>query len=367
MIDQVGDPADTTVRRILLLSHTHAFGAFRVGSHHYARTLALRGFDVVHLSTPISLAHRVTRRVTRAEDDATPRRPHQDDDGVTHVIPRTVLPRPSGRFRVQRELARHNISPTFDAVLIDQPLLWDDSVRALSRTLVYRPTDLYPSGIKQKLQREIIRAADGVVTTSAEVHRALGTLHVPSLVLENGVDAARFTFPEPETAPRPAVCAYVGALDERFDWQQVASWAKAHPVMRFMIAGPHRAPPIALPPNVELLGAVAYDSLPAFLHGARVGLLPLSADPLNAGRSPMKLYEYLAAGLSVVARATPVLQDDVEAGVFTYSDDADSAAAIERALSRSSPNTPGTQYATAQSWDAKTDALVAFLAGLPGW
>ena len=44
--------------RILFLSHSHPFGAFRVGSHHYARVLSERGADVVHLSTPISLIHR---------------------------------------------------------------------------------------------------------------------------------------------------------------------------------------------------------------------------------------------------------------------------------------------------------------------
>src|SRR5690606_11227582 len=50
--------------RILFLSHSHSFGPFRVGSHHLARTLAQRGAEVVHLSTPISVAHRVTGRVS---------------------------------------------------------------------------------------------------------------------------------------------------------------------------------------------------------------------------------------------------------------------------------------------------------------
>ncbi len=50
--------------RILFLSHTHAFGPFRVGSHHYARTLARGGAEVVHLSTPLSPAHRATNTPT---------------------------------------------------------------------------------------------------------------------------------------------------------------------------------------------------------------------------------------------------------------------------------------------------------------
>src|SRR4051812_15650367 len=118
----------TGPQRILFLAHSSAFGAFRVGSHHYARTLAGRGAEVVHLSTPISFAHRVTGRVSPAAVAAVPRGPRRDAQGVTHIVPRSALPVPYGRFRVGRELLRHGIRPPFDVVLIDQPLLWDDSV-----------------------------------------------------------------------------------------------------------------------------------------------------------------------------------------------------------------------------------------------
>jgi len=352
--------------RILFLSHSHAFGPFRVGSHHYARTLAQRGAGVVHLSTPISLAHRASGRVSRADDAAVPRGPHRDADGVTRLVPRTMLPRPYGPFRVANELRRHGIRPEFDAVLIDQPLLWDDTVRSLTSRLVYRPTDLYPDGVKAQQQRLIVAAADGVIATSAEVLRDLGPLAVPALALENGVDAAHFATPSAETDTRLNVCVYVGALDGRFDWTQLATWAQSNPEVRFVIAGPAAEPQVELPHNVELLGPIAYDDVPALLQGSRVGLLPLSDDPLNAGRSPMKLYEYLSAGLAVVSRETPVIHADESAGVFTYGGSVDAGAALHRALRHPSPNAAGTQRAVAESWDAKTDALAQFIWGLAG-
>ena len=350
--------------RILFLSHSHAFGAFRVGSHHYARALARSGVDVVHLSTPISLAHRVTGRVSREASSAVPRGPRRDVDGVTHLVPRTALPVPYGRFRVADELHRHDIDPAFDAVLLDQPLLWDASVRALSTRLVYRPTDLYPAGVKEQQQRRILAAADGVVATSAEVLRELGPLGIPTLVLENGVDAARFTSTG-ATGERSPLCVYVGALDGRFDWYQLNAWARAHPHVRFAVAGPSARPPVDVATNVDLLGSVPYDALPALLQGARVGLLPLSDDPLNAGRSPMKLYEYLAAGLVVVSRETPVIRPDEGAGVFTYAAAGEADSALRRALEHPTPNMAGMQRAAAESWETKTGALTAFLSGLP--
>jgi len=354
------------VKDVLLLSHSHPYGPFRVGSHHYARELARTGVRVVHLSTPVSLAHRATGRVNATTSSSIPYGPRVDQDDVTTVVPRTVLPRPYGRFRVADELARLDLPTRFDAVLIDQPLLWDASVRALAPRLAYRPTDTYPTGVKARLQKDILAHADGVVATSNEVLRALGPVTLPSLVLENGVEIARFE--SRRTAPRPDVCVYVGALDHRFDWSQVSAWATAHPDLRFDIVGPDPAPPTALPSNVVLHGAVPYGRVPGMLHAARVGLLPLSDDPLNAGRSPMKLYEYLAAGLAVVTRETPVLHSDATAGVYGYraSDGADSAeAALRRALAHASPNTPGVTRARTASWPAKTAALMRFLTTLP--
>lgn len=359
------DPASVVGRRILFLAHSHAFGPFRVGSHHYARVLAGNGAEVVHLSTPISLAHRATGRVSRDAAADVPEGPQRDADGVTHLVPRTILPRPYGRFRVARELRRHGILPDFDAVLVDQPLLWDNSVRGMARRLVYRPTDLYPVGVKARRQRRIFEASDGVVATSAVVLHGLGAADIPALVLENGVDAARFAASEGAAQARPDVCVYVGALDGRFDWERVMAWARSYPHVRFAIAGPAAAAPGDLPANVELLGPVAYDALPAVLHDARVGLLPLSDDPLNAGRSPMKLYEYLAAGLAVVARATPVIASDVSAGLFTYTEPAQADAALGLALEHPSPNAAGVRRARTQSWEEKTRTLMAFLAELP--
>ena len=354
-------------RRILLLSHTHAFGAFRVGSHHYARTLAQGAAEVIHLSTPVSFAHRATGRTDSSALAALPHGPHIDADGVTHLVPRTTLPRPYGTFRVARELSRHGLPTTFDLVLLDQPLLWDASVRALSPHLIYRPTDAYPTGVKSRLQNRILAAADGVIATSSEVLRGLGPLATPSLELPNGVDTTRFAAAGGrEGASRPAIAVYVGSLDRRFDWPRVVAWAQTHPEVTFAIAGPAPAPPTTLPTNVEVLGPVAYDALPTLLQSARVGLLPLSDDRLNAGRSPMKLYEYLAAGLAVVARATPVLRPDGPAGVFTYTDAEDADAALRRALEHPSPNATGVARAAAESWEAKTAALMRFAESLPG-
>ncbi len=80
-------------------------------------------------------------------------------------------------------------------------------------------------------------------------------------------------------------------------------------------------------------------------------MLPLSEHPTNAGRSPMKLYEYLAAGLRVVARRTPALAAVPLADVALYgppvagagespSTDPDTPAAAGRAYAHAHAKAP---------------------------
>jgi len=104
--------------------------------------------------------------------------------------------------------------------------------------------------------------------------------------------------------------AYAGAIDFRFDAELVVRLAKARPEIEFVIIGSGTdSHSLAAPDlqNLRWLGTRPYAQLPAYLQHANVGLLPLNDHPANAGRSPMKLYEYAAAGLSVLATRTQEL------------------------------------------------------------
>jgi glycosyltransferase involved in cell wall biosynthesis len=106
--------------------------------------------------------------------------------------------------------------------------------------------------------------------------------------------------------PRRAV--YAGAIDNRFGVALLLALARARPDVEFVLIGSGTAvAEIAASrlENVHLLGIRPYADLPAYLQHANVGLLPLNAHPANAGRSPMKFYEYAAAGLPIAASLTP--------------------------------------------------------------
>ena len=53
--------------------------------------------------------------------------------------------------------------------------------------------------------------------------------------------------------------------------------------------------------NIHLLGPRPYQSLPAYLKGFDVALLPNTLNEYTANMFPMKFFEYLAAGKPVVS------------------------------------------------------------------
>lgn len=337
-------------RKILFISHTVDRGTFKVGSHHLARELARQGHLVGHMSTPVSVAHRYFRSKDSARLALAVAGPRVDEYGVVHFIPSAILPMKlaENRVAISAEIVATGFEDA-DLLFVDQPLLACIAEMGLKGTLIYRPTDEYSSGVARRRQRRIIDAAAGVVATSERVLQSLGLPdRLPRAVIENGVEYSRFADGAEETERWG--CVYAGALDSRFDWRTLSLMAEAAPDEPFVIVGPTPRRVPSLPDNVELRGAVAYDELPAILRRARIGLIPLTDHPMNAGRSPMKYYEYLAAGLHVMAKETPTLRARNAPGVSLYSDGEQAVAGLLSLRSERRSNRAGSRAARDFDW-----------------
>jgi glycosyltransferase involved in cell wall biosynthesis len=308
-------------------------GTFVVGSHHLAREFARLGHRVAHLGPPISFAHlfRIRRSDVRRRFALWSNGGEVDSDGVLNYVGLSPLPwrlalklGPTGWNlyartlpSMRRVLKRAGIWPV-DALLVDQPQFAGLESLLRPRLLVYRATDLYGEMMNSTLiddaEHRIARAADLLVGTSEPVLAHLRAFaSAPTLLLENGVEFDRFSAAtsipsEYRDIPAPRA-VYAGALDERFDTGQIEALAQAGGV-NIVLIGPVTdgvSAALASRKNVFLLGPRNYESLPAYLQHAQVALLPLSSHPANEGRSPMKLFEYGAAGLPVVATSTQEL------------------------------------------------------------
>jgi teichuronic acid biosynthesis glycosyltransferase TuaH len=322
------------------------------------------GHDVVHVSNPISLAHVLALRdpeVRRRAAMALPRTPRRID-GARFTVPLSVFPLspdPIGRpltlgstSLLRRALRRAGFTE-FDLMLVDQPLL-DYLIEPMgAHRVFYRPTDLNVDRLTRAAEERLLVLADGVVATSQVVSDALRVRHPEQRyrVVENGAQISHFSARHTQWGDRRGA-VYVGALDRRFDWPTVAGLARSAPRVRIDIFGPAASRPPSLPANVFLPGPVDYTDLPRTLARYRVGLLPLSDEETNIGRSPMKLYEYLASGLNVLTRATGPITARPLHDVHAYVDQ-ESADAGYRLSLENEPSGDGAAAAREMDWSAR--------------
>lgn len=163
---------------------------------------------------------------------------------------------------------------------------------------------------KKRLQKNyafLNEHADIVFTVSQQL-LALFPHHRSVHWIPNGVDLEHFTeyaVAQPTVKHATPTIVYVGVIQERVDLELFFWLAKERPQYNFVIAGPVwkevDVSPLRALPNVTLPGQVAYDDLPALLLPCTVGIVPHRADALVQSMNPMKIYDYLAAGLPVVA------------------------------------------------------------------
>lgn len=351
--------------KILFISHTADGGHFKVGSHHLAREISKKGIEVVHLSTNHSKLHRIPG-ISKRHKRSNIQEIRTDAAGVVHIVPQTVLPiqLSSSKRRILSLLKRVGFEEP-DFVLIDQPL-FSGIVASLRKnsTIVYRPTDEYPSGLANACQRRLLPLVDGIIATSRPVYDAIassGLVKVPGIVLENGVESEIFNIGE-ESQRKGFV--YIGAMDHRFDWNAICTIAEADLNEEIHLYGPNPISIQNLPANVFVEGPLLYSDVPNILSRYRVGLLPLNDSVQNNGRSPMKYYEYLASGLYVLGSETSELRRRQKSGVFLYRNSDELASQLADLQIQNGTNIAGAAESKDFDWSGISNRLLKFLDGL---
>ncbi len=141
--------------------------------------------------------------------------------------------------------------------------------------------------------------------------------------------------PVPAFETREALVAYVGAVTAARGAAEMVRAASFLPESaRLAIAGtpfpatlPERLAGLPGSDRTDLLGSLARPDVAALLARARVGLVALHATPQYVDAYPTKLFEYMAAGLPVVATDVPLWRSVVDgAGCGLLVDPLDPAA-----------------------------------------
>lgn len=220
------------------------------------------------------------------------------------------------RFRADvlyERVALHSAAGTQAARRLGIPHLVELNAPLVQEAAAYRR--LHEPAAAERLERETIAGADLVLAVSrplAAHASARGARAVE--VLPNAVDARAYRSAEPAAA-RPGaapVAVFAGTLRP---WHGIATireaWrllGPAAPALLVVGDGPGRA--LLEQAGAQVTGAVPPGAVPAALATATIGLAPYTADG-PAYFSPLKVFEYLAAGLAVVAADLPGIRDVV--------------------------------------------------------
>jgi hypothetical protein len=103
-----------------------------------------------------------------------------------------------------------------------------------------------------------------------------------------------------------SVLGYLGAIDERLDYELIARIADARPDWHVLMVGPTlKVDPTNLPqrPNLHWLGSRPCAALPALVKGFDVALLPFALNAATTRFNPPSARAYMTAGRPVVSTA----------------------------------------------------------------
>ena len=162
-----------------------------------------------------------------------------------------------------------------------------------------------------QMERDLLERADCFVAVSEVLQRKLDSYGKESLLLTHGVDSdtwkckdRSFEWPSGVTQP---VALFWGVVDKRLDSGFVRALATQLGNGSIVFVGPQQDPDpeIARLPNVHLLPGVPVTELPKMASAAACLIMPYSDSDVTRAMQPLKLKEYLATGLPVVARKLP--------------------------------------------------------------
>ncbi len=219
-------------------------------------------------------------------------------------------------------------------------------------------------------ERALLAKVDAVFAINGALADAKRAVNPHTFESPHGVDHALFAraldpalrVPD-EVAALPAPrLGFYGTLRDWIDFELIAQVARARPGWSIVLIGQELADTSALRglPNVHLLGQKRHDELPAYCKGFDVGLIPYRIDERMRFVNPLKLREYLSAGLPVVSTPVPEALRYAGHGVHVAATAAEALAAAERALAESTPSARRARSAAMQpeTWSARVAQVV---------
>lgn len=246
------------------------------------------------------------------------------------------------------------------------------------KELIYYCVDEYTAftgvsdGLKQ-IEDDLFRRADAVVVSAERLFESKKHLNSNTHIIRHGTDWRHFrtavdgklTVPaDIADLPRPII-GFHGLLADWVDYELIKKTAENFKEGSVVLIGKvavdaeQKIKILDAVPNVHMLGRKPYAELPAYCKAFDVALNPFEISELTLAANPLKVREYLAAGLAVVSTDIPEVRilDDCLVG----ESHSDFIQKIEAALAAPKPRVEVSDAIAHESWEAKVEELRSIL------
>jgi glycosyltransferase involved in cell wall biosynthesis len=170
----------------------------------------------------------------------------------------------------------------------------------------------------QRCDDDLTRKADRVFVAPPALLEHKQRLNAHVTFSPHGVDAELFARASDPLTPAPPslasitypVVGFFGSVADWVDISLIAKLARERPAYTVLMVG-HVSTDISeleALPNVRLVGAQSYESLPNWASVFTVAMIPYRRNRQVMNSNPLKLREYLATGKPVVSVSTPEVE-----------------------------------------------------------
>jgi glycosyltransferase involved in cell wall biosynthesis len=156
---------------------------------------------------------------------------------------------------------------------------------------------------------------------------------------------------------------YIGALwGEWFDWSLLQKISERYPDGAVVVIGDYVGQSPFEAENVHFLGLKAQTDLPGYLMHSDVAIIPWEISPITQATSPLKVFEYIAMGVPVVApKLDPLMEIPY---VYLSKDHHAFLENIEEARQCKIEESVLEKFLRMNSWEARIERLAEVVPGI---
>lgn len=248
--------------------------------------------------------------------------------------------------------------------------------------LIYYCVDEYTAftgaskGLKE-IEESLFKKADLVIVSAAKLFESKGHFNKNTFIIRHGTDWAHFRtalddatkVPNEIAGLRKPIIGFHGLLADWVDFDLIKKVAEhfSHGAVvligKITVDAEQKIKILDGMPNIHFLGRKSYAELPAYCKGFDVALNPFTINELTLSANPLKVREYLAAGLMTVSTDIPevrILKD-----CLIGKDHREFIEQIEIALQNPKPRQQISDAIRHESWEAKVNELREIIANCP--